>query len=239
MKIIVALLLAVISGSAFCQSTVINDPNAEVRSILPFVGIKLSGGIDVYISHGDSCALAVSASEEKYRDRITSAVKNGILEISYEGDFGSRNSGDKKLRAYISYATIESVQASGACGIFINGTVDGNTLFIKLSGASSIQGAVQIANLSFDMSGASTGSLTGTAENVKIVASGASDMKGYDLQVKNCVAKLSGASDVRLGVSNSIAAVASGASTLFYQGNPDKRDIVTSGASSVLEKKEP
>jgi hypothetical protein len=239
MKTIFTFLLAVVAGSVFSQQTVINDSNATVRDIPAFVGIRLSGGIDVYISQGDACALAVSASEEKYRDRITAEVKNGILEVSYRGDFGSRNLGDKKLRAYISYTTLESIQASGACGIFINGVLNVNTLFIKLSGASSIQGSVKLSDLSFEMSGASTVSLTGAAENLKIVSSGASDMKGYDLQVKNCVAKLSGASDIRLTVSNSIAAVASGASTLFYEGSPEKRDIATSGASAVLEKKEP
>jgi len=71
---------------------------------------------------------------------------------------------------------------------------------------------------------------------LKVDASGASDIKNYDLQVENCIAKLSGASDVRLKITGSITASASGASTLYYEGDPDRKDIATSGASSVSQR---
>ena len=180
--------------------------------------------------------LAVSASEEKYRDNIKTEVKNGVLYITYNNDFFGRNHGDKKLRAYISFKTLESLEGSGASDFIINGTLKSKSLLVKLSGASDIKGLCEINNLSLELSGASTVKVNGTAENLKLEASGASDIKNYDLQVENCVAKLSGASDVRLTITNSISAHASGASTLYYHGNPDKRNVATSGASSVSQR---
>lgn len=222
--------------SAFSQETVINDANAAVRNVSSFSGIKVSGGIDVYLSQSDNYSLAVSASEDKYRDNIITEVRNGVLIISYNNDHFGRNYGDKKLRAYISFKTLESLEGSGASDIIINGSLNSNSLLVRLSGASDIKGNVKITNLSLELSGASTVTISGETENLKLVASGASDIKNYDLKVENCVAKLSGASDVRLTISNSISASASGASTLYYQGNPDKREVATSGASSISQK---
>jgi hypothetical protein len=237
MKYFFIFLFAIIGSQVFSQQTVINDRNAELRPIGAFTGIKVSGGIDIYLSQSDDYSLAVSASDGKYRDNIMTEINDGILVISYNNDHYGRNSDDKNLRAYISFKTLESLQGSGASDIIINGVLNTNTLLVKLSGASDIKGAIKITNLSLELSGASTVTINGTAQNLKLVASGASDIKNYDLQVENCVAKLSGASDVRVSVINSISANASGASTLYYQGNPDKKDIATSGASSVLQKK--
>jgi len=235
MKYLFIFLFIIISFPVFSQETIINDANATVRDVTSFSGIKVSGGIDVYLSQGDDYSLAVSASEEKYRDNIKTEVKNGVLVISYNERFG-RNYGNKKLRAYISFKTLESLEGSGASGIIINGTLASTNIRVKLSGASSIKGSVKISNFSLDLNGASTASLNGGVQNLKLDASGASDSKNYNMEVENCVAKLSGASDIRLTVTSSLVVSASGASTLYYQGNPGKKDVATSGASSVSQR---
>lgn len=234
MKYFYLFLFIIFSSSGFSQQTVINDANARVRSVTAFSGIKVSGGIDVYLSQGDDYSLAVSASEDKYRDNIKTEVKNDILFIWY--DNGRKNDNNKKLRVYLSFKMLESIEGSGASDIIINGTLISNSILVKLSGASDIKGAVKISNLNMELSGASTVTLNGSAENLKLDASGASDIKNYDLQVENCIAKLSGASDARLKITGSIAASASGASTLYYEGDPERKDIATSGASAISRK---
>ncbi len=222
--------------TCFSQQTIIKDKNAEVRPVADFTGIKVSGGIDVYLSQSDSYSLAVSASDDKYRDNIKTEVNNGILEIYYDNDHSLRNNDDKNLRAYISFKTLESIEASGASDVIVSSLLTSNTLLVKLSGASDIKGPVKITNLSMELSGASTVTINGDVQNLKLSASGASDVKNYDLHVDNCIAKLSGASDVSLTINSSISANASGASTLFYQGAPEKREVATSGASSIAQK---
>lgn len=236
MKLLFILIFIAMCAPVFAQQTVINDKNAEVRSVSTFSSIKVSGGIEVYLSQGDSYSLAVSATESKYRDNILTEVRNGILVISYNDHFRLR-SGDKKLRAYISFRTLESLEASGACEIIITGELNANSMRLRLSGACDIKGAVKIEDLALDVSGASTVKISGTAQNLNLSASGASDVKNYDFVVQNCVAGLSGASDVRITINNSISGSASGASTLHYEGNPDRKNIATSGASSISQKK--
>jgi hypothetical protein len=237
MKSLFILMFTAICSPVFAQQTLISDKNAEIRSVTTFSGIRVSGGIEVYLSQGDSYSLAVSAAEDKFRDKITTEVKNGILIISYNNDHFRLSSGNKELRVYISFSALESLEASGASHFIITDKLNVNSMLIKLSGASFIQGPVKINDLTLNLSGASLAKISGTAQNLNLTASGASDVKDYDLAVQNCVADLSGASDVRIIINNSISGSASGASTLHYEGNPDKKDVATSGASSISPRK--
>ncbi|MEO8721459.1 MAG: head GIN domain-containing protein [Ginsengibacter sp.] len=234
MKSFLILLFTAFMYQSYGQ-TIITDKNAEIRNVSAFSGIKVSGGIDVYLSQSDEYALAISASEDNYRGNIITEIKNGILNISYKG--GSlRNNNNLKLRAYVSFKTLESLEASGACDFIINEIFKTNSIRIKLSGACNIKGKVAINDLQLNLSGASTVKIDGSVQNLKIDASGASDIKNYDLIVENCVADLSGASDVRITINQSLSAKASGASSLYYKGNPERKDISSSGASNISQR---
>ncbi len=212
--------------------TIINDKNVEVRNVSSFSAIKVSGGIDVYLSQSNEDAVAVSASDEKYRDEIKTEVKDGILNIYFDNNsfrFNSR----RDLRAYVSFKTLESIEGSGASDFIVNGNFSGNSIKIKLGGACDMKGTVNFTNAELDLNGASTMKISGKIENLKIEASGASDIKNYDLVTDNCIAQLSGASDVKITVNQSISAKASGASTFDYKGNPERREVSSSGASNI------
>jgi Putative auto-transporter adhesin, head GIN domain len=238
MKLIFIYLLITGYSSVLAQQTVINDKNVETRDVTTFSGIKVSGGMEIYVSQSDNYSLAVSASEPRYRDNITTEVKNGILHISYNNDHFRLGSGDRKLRAYISFKTLESLEASGACFVTITGTLTAPSMLVKLSGACVVDGPVKIDDLTIDISGASVVKISGSATNVNLTASGASDVNNYDLVIQNCMAKLSGASDVSVTINNSVSGRASGASTLHYEGNPERKDIATSGASSISQRRQ-
>jgi len=234
MKYFVFFFLITLNGTSFAQ-TIIHDENAEVRNVPAFSGIKVSGGIDVYLSQSQDYALAVSASDQKYRDGIKTEVNNGILNISYEGGNFRLNT-NRKLRVYTSFKKMVSLEASGASHLIFSNIFEANSAKMELSGASEIKGAVRIRDLVLNISGASTIKVEGSVENLKINASGASDVKNYSLIIDNCIAELSGASDVRITVNESLTARATGASTLYYKGNPQKSDINSSGASNISQK---
>jgi len=78
-KVFISVLLAGFSMAALAQK-IINDPNAEKRNVSNFHGVEISGGIDLYLSQGEE-TVAVSASEAKFRDKIRTEVKNGVLKI--------------------------------------------------------------------------------------------------------------------------------------------------------------
>ena len=220
----------------FAQKTVITDPNAQQRTLNgSFNAIKISGGIDLYLSQYETESIAVSASEDEYRDKIKTVIENGTLRIYYDGDkMWSR--GNKKLKAYVSFKTLENLTASGASDIVATGVIAVPSLRIDCSGASDFNGAVKVDKLTIELSGASDAKISGSAAEVSIQSNGASDVKGYDLVTENCTAKASGASDINITVNKELNVHASGASDVFYKGTGVIRDIHSSGASTVARK---
>ncbi len=234
MKPILFFLFAILTVHSNAQ-TVINDKNVQVRNVSSFSALKVSGGIDVYLSQSNEEAVAVSASDEEYRDEIKTEVKDGVLNIYFD-NHSFKFLKNRQLRAYVSFKTLESIEGSGATEFIINGTFTANSVKIKLSGASDMKGTVNFTNAQLDLNGASTMKISGNVQNIKIEASGASDLKNYNLVVDNCIAQLSGASDVKITVNKSISARASGASNLDYKGTAERREVSTSGASNVSQR---
>lgn len=216
----------------------INDPNAEVRNVSGFRAIKVSHGIDLYLSQSESEAVAVSASESKYRDRIKTSVENGVLKIWFDNDNNWKlwNTNNKKLKAYVSFRTLEKLVASGASDVYVDGVIRSGSLDINLSGASDFKGEVDANTLTVDQSGASDATVKGRASSLKVEVSGASDFTGFDLQTENCQARATGASEVKITVTKELNARASGASSIQYKGSGVIRELHTSGASSINKK---
>ncbi|MEO5682506.1 MAG: head GIN domain-containing protein [Chitinophagaceae bacterium] len=232
-KIITSVLLFSIAFLATAQNTIVNDANAEQRTVGAFTGITVSSAIDIYLSQGDEDAIAVSATDIKYRDRIKTEVKAGILTIWYENEGMHWSSGSKKLKAYISFKNINRLKASGASDVFINGVLKLSDLDVRLSGASDLKGALDITNLTANISGASDMTVSGKIGFLNIEAHGASDLKDFELVVQNCDAIVSGASDIKITVEKELNGKASGASDIRIKGNGVIKTMNSSGASSI------
>lgn len=215
----------------------IKDENAQVRDVKSFHGINVGHAFDIYLSQGNEEAVAVSASEEKYRDMITVEVKNGILYIGLEKQGWKLKLGNKKLKAYISFKNINKLDINGACNAIIEGTIKAEDLDVNLSGASDLKGRVDAKKLHVDLSGASDMTLGGSTVDLRLDASGACKFRGFDLTTDYCNAKASGASDIRITVNKELSVNASGASDIDYKGAGLIRDVRSSGASKISKVK--
>ena len=234
-KIVLSLVMFASLAASYAQLKEVNDPNAEVRNVKGYHAIKVSHAIDLFLSQSDNEVVAVSAAREEYRNRIKTEVENGVLRIWYDNE-SKWTRGDRKLKAYISFKTLDKLQATGASDVRVTGMIKSNELEINMSGASDFEGSIQANSLTVDLSGASDMTVQGTTTTLKIEVSGASEFKGYDLQTDNCSAKASGASDIRITVNKELSAQASGASGVSYKGNGVIRDIKSNGASSISKK---
>ena len=233
-KIFSFLILVMTVGFSFAQKEVIRDAHAEPRTG-SFHAIEISNAFDLYLSQGDKCAVAISASGAEYRDRIRTEVSNGILKIGYEDNRRFRTKG-RNLKAYVSFKELDRLSASGACDLKISGIIKSDELSVSLSGASDLKGAVNVGSLTIDLSGASDVEVNGNAISLKVKASGASEFKGFDFRTDNCNASASGASDIHVTVNKELNAYASGASGIAYRGNGTVRGIKSSGSSHISRK---
>jgi hypothetical protein len=235
-KFFLSVALFLFATISVAQQTMITDANVQQRTLNgSFNAIKVSGGIDLYLSQYETESVAVSASEDQFRERIKTVIENGTLKIYYDGD-KMWNKGNKKLKAYVSFKNLENLTASGASDVVIAGSIAVPALRIDCSGASDFKGAVKVDKLTIELSGASDAKISGSASEVSIQSSGASDVKAYELVTDNCTAKASGASDINITVNKELNVHVSGASDVFYKGSAVIRDMHTSGASTVARK---
>lgn len=237
-KILFFLLFAPLLSMA--QKQVINDEHAEPRTLnASFHSIEVSNAIDLYISQNDDEGLAVSATDPAIRNGIKASVTNGVLKIWFQGE-GKwwKNGGNRKMRAYVSFAKLTKLKASGASDVYVTGPIKLNELEIELSGASDCKVvSISASKLMVNLSGASDMVVNGgKVTDLKIVASGASDFKGMDMLADNCSLDASGASDIHVTVNNELNARATGSSGIYYKGEGKIKDHKSSGSSIITRR---
>lgn len=236
-KIFLGMLVFVSTTVARAQDEVVVDPNAELRTLnASFHSIKVSGGIDLYLSQSDKEAIAVSASEDKFIKAMKTTVENGVLKIYMDEGFLHISTKNRNLKVYVSFKDLDKLEASGASDVHVSGTIAVNILHLNLSGASDFKGNVKVNDLEIDLSGASDVKIGGTATTVDIASSGASDIKGYDLSAETCTAKASGASDIQITVNKELNAHASGACKISFKGAGSIKEMHSSGSSKIERK---
>jgi hypothetical protein len=215
------------------QAQKINDANAEKRNVSGYHAVEVSGGIDLYLSAGEE-SVAISASGTKHRDRIKTEVKNGVLKIWYEHNSNVKiDWGNRKMKAYVSYKTLDKVGAGGGSDILVYGSIKSSSLRVDVSGGSDFEGKIEANSLTVGASGGSDVRISGTAKQLVIDASGGSDFKGYDLAADICNLQASGGSDVYITINKELIADASGGSDVHYKGAGLIREIKSSGSSSI------
>jgi len=230
--------LSLLSLSSFAQDgKVINDKNAAKRSVSGFHAIRISSGIDLYLSQSGEEAVAVSASSIEFRDKIRTEVEGGVLKIYIESEgFHWGNMGARKLKAYVSCKVLDELKASGGSDVYIDGAVKTGKLDLNLSGGSDLRGKVDAHELSIVQSGGSDVYLSGSASQLSVHATGGSDFHGNDLASDNCRIEASGGSDVHVVVNKELNANASGGSDVYYSGSGVVRESHSSGSSSIHRK---
>lgn len=214
--------LLMLTGTILAQKT-IRDANAQSRNGLKnFNAVQVSNGIDLYLTQSSEEAVAVSAVSDEYRDKIITEVVDGVLKIYYEKKDGwnwGSNTGNKKLKAYVSVKNLDKLGASGGSDVSLETVIRSNKLSISISGGSDLKGEIQCDELSLSASGGSDAIIKGKATQVKISASGGSDVDGYGLITDVCRVVSSGGSDVSITANKQMDATASGGSDIHYKGN--------------------
>jgi hypothetical protein len=236
MKNLALLTVSILAGlAAVAQNPkVINDPNAQKRSVGDFHGIKVSGGIELYLSQGDEEAVAVSANDPELRDKLRTEVKDGILHIYLDDQWWHRGwNGSMKLRAYVSCKVLDQLKGSGGSNIHVDQTIKSERLDIHLSGGGQLHGSFEAGQMTAGISGGGDLYIGGTAGTLNVHVSGGGDFHGYDLATDSCEAHVSGGGDVFITVNKTLDATVHGGGDIRYKGNASIRETRTFGGGNI------
>jgi hypothetical protein len=234
MKKLLFSLITFLALPAFAQDNTINEANATKRSLSgSFTGISVSSGIDLYLSQGNEESLAVSASEQKYLDRLITEVVNGTLKIYFDNKGVTWKSGNKKLKAYVSFKTLQRLNVSSGSDAVVNGNINADDFDLDVSSGADFKGAITAKTLSVDVSSGASINISGKSDKLKVDVSSGADFKGYDLVTDYCDASASSGAGVHVTINKELNAKASSGGDIKYKGTALIRDIKTSSGGSV------
>ena len=233
------LLLSFLFIAAFAQigsaQKTINDPNVEKRTVESFHGIEVGTGIELLLSGGNTEELAVSAATTALRDKIITKVENGILKIHFETKMGSINKikETKDLKAYVSYKTLDLLDANTGAEVKISGVLKSASLNLKANTGALVEGEVNITSLTISQNTGSKVTLSGKADKLDIDGDTGSKFKGEAMSVSNCNVTVSTGAIVTVTAEKELQAKASTGGSVKYKGSPAIKEIKRNTGGSV------
>ncbi|HLX93400.1 MAG TPA: head GIN domain-containing protein [Puia sp.] len=228
---------SVIALAVMAQGKTYNDPNAEVRNVRSFHAIRISSGIRLYLTQGNQEAVAVSASEREYRDRIkTEVTDGGTLKIYYDNKWNDWSSSGKELKAYVSCKDLDALTGNAGAHVEVDGTVHSNKLKLDFSSGASFKGAVSVTDLTAETSSGAHSVISGTASSIRTEASSGSHLDADDLQVDNADAQASSGAKIELNVNKELSASASSGGHIHYKGNAVIKELDTGSGGGVSKR---
>ena len=212
----------------------------------------------VEIIQANSFSTTVTTDED-WRDYIVMAKEGETLRIYLDPHhpFTDFSGGTKNLKAKITMPALYGLHLSGAtrgsvsgfksshdCRLDVSGTssleinnnIEMGNLEAGISGASQITGSLKASDAKFEVAGASTLRLKGSATSLTLNASGASKVDLTDFTIDNAKVNLSGASEATLHIKGKLDCVVSAASSLYFLGNPTMGNVQVTGASTIKHK---
>jgi len=204
----------------------------EAYAFSDFTEIEIGSAFEFEIRQSSSYNISVTADDNVMEyvqvSQVGQTLKIGLRTVTWFGP--------ATLRASVTMPELRGLTVSGASRGDIYDFSSTEDVDITVSGASRVNGDITAGDVEFDISGASTVQLDGSANDMVAHVSGASRLNLDDFTVNNADVDLSGASSGTINLDGRLDADLSGASRLWYIGEPTMGTIDTSGASTISEK---
>ena len=214
--------------------TLIGSANLETQTyaFTDFTEVQIDSTFEFEIKQSSSYSINITA-DDNVMDYLHISKDGQTLEIGLRTFL---HLGPVTVRASVTMPELRGLTVSGASRGTVSGFSPTEDLDITVSGASRLSGDLIAGNVDFGISGASTVQLEGSANDIDVNVSGASHLNLENFPVNDADVNFSGASSGTVNLNGTLDANLSGASHLWYVGEPTATDINTSSASTVSKK---
>jgi hypothetical protein len=193
-----------------------------------FTKIKVSTGLDLYISQGTKNQITVEA-DENLQDIITTEVNDGILKIYSEKNIWRA----KARKIYVTIKNIEAITATSGSDVYTNETLKVNNLNISATSGADIHISVDADTVKTTATSGSEIEVSGVSNNHTSKATSGASIDAYQLRSKNVTARVTSGADINVYASESIDAKATSGGDIDFKGSPEKVNKKTSSGGSV------
>jgi len=215
--------------------TVLAGNETQNRNVKGFNAIKVSTGIDLYLTMGNEESVKIVADDDII-DNIKTEVKDGTLHIYMKQNNWFNWSGNSSRKAYVTVKELVALDASSGSDVETENTLEGDELKVKASSGSDVKLSLHVKTFSIVTSSGSDAKLSGKVKYLTAEASSGSDINASDLESAFCQARASSGSDISLTVTEEIKAKASSGGDIVYHGNPKSKDIDESSGGDVRQR---
>jgi hypothetical protein len=215
------------------SSTVLAQSASEDRPVAHFSKVRVSNGIDVYLTQSTVESLRLEVEDLALAD-VISEVEGDVLSLSIKPEARRAVSGDREVTAHINFVQLSRIEASGGSDVVGRGELEVDTLAIDASAGSDVKLAVRAKSLEFSVAGGSDVEASGATQSLNVAASGGSDVDVEDLAAERVTLSATGGSDASVWATASIVVNANGGSDVVINGNPAERTINNDNASDVF-----
>ncbi len=206
-----------------------NDVVTKERKTESFTGVKVSTGIDVYLTQGNNDGTLSVEADENLHEYIITEVKNDVLHVYTDANIRKA----ERKRVYVTMKEVNSVRTSSAGDVIGQSAVKTDKLELSASSAGDIKLEVYANDIEVDISSSGDITLSGEADMLNADLSSAGDLNAYNLKAREADISVSSAGDADIYVTEKINARASSAGDINYKGDPKFIDVHTSSAGGI------
>lgn len=210
------------------------DRNVIVKERKPqdnFTGIKVSTGIDLYISQGNTHSITVEA-DENLHDIIITDVEDGILKIYSEKNIWRA----KARKVYVTLENLTLLKATSGSDVYGESIIRTKEISVAATSGANINIEVDAESVETNSTSGSDIKISGKSINHASNATSGSSIDAYDLKSENVIAKASSGADINIYASEKIEAKASSGGDVDFKGNPTKINKKSSSGGSVSKR---
>lgn len=182
-----------------------------------FNAIKVSRGIEVYVTLEANSSLKVKA-DENLHPIITTEVHNGTLKISSD----ERIKSAKAKKVILSVPNITDIDTSSGAYIFFENVLKTEDLSLDSSSGSHMVITLETSRLRCEASSGSSIKLKGKTNSLKANTSSGSYIRASELEAQFSRVSASSGANIVVNTTKELTANASSGGNISYSGNPEK-----------------
>ncbi|RYZ54045.1 MAG: DUF2807 domain-containing protein [Sphingobacteriales bacterium] len=210
------------------------ESTSETRTVGSFTRIDLSTPVDaeIHVKEGAQTSVQISG----YKNLITN-IKTQVVgkTLKVFTDDMIQLDTDKDIVLEVTVGSLDAIEINGAADVNTTGTMKGDNVEIKISGAGNIiLDEVQAGSFTAKISGA--GDITigrGQVSKSAYAISGAGSIKSFGVTSNDVSAKVSGSGDMEVTAVKALDAHVSGSGNIRYKGHPALTSK-TSGLGEII-----
>jgi hypothetical protein len=207
-----------------------NVITAERNISSDFESIKISQGLDLYITQSGEVALAVEA-DENLHELIKTEVENNVLSIYTSENI--RRAASRKILLNID--KISAIKATSGSDVYSTNTIVVNNLELNSTSGADMKLDVRANTLNCHATSGSDINLSGSTELLIAEATSGSDIKASGLKAKTSKVKATSGADITVNTSKELTARATSGGDIKYSGNPEIINTSDSSSGSVRQ----